>query len=93
MTKGFLLATISPKLALKDDKSEFYKRFRQIGILTSIPFILVAGPLVGYFAGSWIDRKFGTEPTVTFVFIVLGVLASMREMVRIIKEVLKQENE
>ena len=73
----------------RKENPEFFVRARQIGILTSVPIILALGPLIGYFAGSWIDRKFGFYPVGTLVLIGLGFAASVRETVRMIREVLR----
>ncbi len=58
---------------------------RQIGLLTSLPFIMVAGPLVGYFIGEWLDRKLDTSPYLTVVLIVMGFISSGREVYKLIK--------
>ena len=58
---------------------------RQIGILTALPFIMVAGPLVGYFIGGWLDRKLGTSPYLMILLIVMGIVSSGREVVKLIK--------
>jgi len=74
----------------KKDKSDAYLLIRQIGILTSVPFILVLGPVIGYFIGNWIDNKFDIHPYATFIMVVLGFVASIKETVRIIKEAAKE---
>lgn len=89
MTKENAVVTIMPPRSGDKDKSEFFLRARQIGILTSIPLILALGPLIGYFAGSWIDRKFGFYPVGTLALIGLGFAASVRETVRMIREALR----
>ena len=61
----------------------------QIGVLTTIPFILVAGPVVGYLAGNWVDQKYHSDPYAKAVLIVLGLIASVREIIQIIRNVLK----
>ncbi len=58
---------------------------RQVGILTVIPFMLLAGPLLGYVVGSWLDRKLGTEPVLLIVSIIVGLIASGRETYELIK--------
>jgi F0F1-type ATP synthase assembly protein I len=58
---------------------------RQVGTLTAIPFILVAGPAVGYLIGSWIDGRLGSEPIFLIVFLVLGFVAAGRETYRLIQ--------
>lgn len=59
--------------------------FRQMGLLTSIPVILVGGPMIGFFAGQWVDQKFNTRPYATLALIIYGFLGSIREVIRIVK--------
>lgn len=58
---------------------------KQIGLLTSLPFIMVAGPLVGYFIGEWLDSKLDTAPYLTIVLILMGFISSGREVYKLIK--------
>lgn len=71
-------------------KTEHFQRIRQIGILTAVPFILPLGPLIGFFLGRWLDRRFGTEPVLVVVLIALGFAASVRETVRMIRDAMRQ---
>ena len=73
------------------DKPPFYSQVKQLGILTTVPIILLIGPVLGYLAGSWLDRKFQIYPWLTIVFVFLGFLASGREVVRLLKSVLNSE--
>jgi F0F1-type ATP synthase assembly protein I len=59
---------------------------KQIGLLTAIPAILVLGPLIGLWAGRYLDRLWGTDPIMMIVFIVLGFVASGRETWKLIKQ-------
>jgi F0F1-type ATP synthase assembly protein I len=66
---------------LKFDSPEKTGRWlRPIGLLTAIPFVLLFGPLIGYFIGDWLDKRFGTEPWLMTVFVVLGFVAAGREV-------------
>lgn len=58
---------------------------RQIGILTAIPFVMLAGPVVGYLLGNWLDGMLGTEPYLMIILIILGFVSSGREIYRLIK--------
>jgi F0F1-type ATP synthase assembly protein I len=58
---------------------------RQIALLTAIPAILLVGPVLGWWAGSYLDRKFATDPWLMIVGIVLGFVASGRETWKLIK--------
>lgn len=57
---------------------------RQVGVLTAIPFVLLAGPAVGYLAGDWLDRRFGTAPIFLIVLLVVGFAAAGRETYKLI---------
>lgn len=59
--------------------------WRQIGLLTSIPFILALAPIVGYFLGQYLDTKFQTRPWLSIVLLGLGFVAGVRETVKIIR--------
>jgi F0F1-type ATP synthase assembly protein I len=65
--------------------SETGKWLRPIGLLTAIPFLLMFGPVLGYFAGNWLDQRFGTEPYLMVLFIVLGFVASGKETWKLIQ--------
>lgn len=76
---------------MAEKKEAPYSQLKQIGALTAVPIILVVGPLAGYFFGDWVDRKFQHYPWGTIVFLVLGFVASGREIFRLLKQVLKEE--
>lgn len=66
---------------MKFDSPEKTGRWlRPIGLLTAIPFVLLFGPLIGYFIGDWLDKRFGTEPWLMTIFIVMGFVAAGREV-------------
>ena len=69
-------------------KSADWQQIKQLGVLTTIPIILLIGPVVGFFAGSWLDRKSHIYPWFTIILVGLGFVASGREVVRLLKEVL-----
>ena len=73
------------------ERAPFYSQVKQLGIVTTIPVVLLVGPAVGFLAGSWLDKKFQIYPWLTIVFILLGFMASGREVARLLKTVLKSE--
>lgn len=76
------------------EKNDSYSsQVKQIGALTAIPILLLSGAFVGYFAGSWIDRKFQLYPWFTILLVALGFVASGREVTRLLKQVLKDDKE
>jgi F0F1-type ATP synthase assembly protein I len=66
-----------------------YVMLRQAGLVTVIPFLLLVSPVVGYFIGSFLDRKLHTS-FLWIVFIVLGFVAGVREVYRIILRISKE---
>jgi len=56
---------------------------RSAGLLLAIPTLLIVSPLVGFFLGSWLDRRFHTAPWLVIVGLVLGFVAAGRETYQI----------
>lgn len=56
-------------------------------MLMVIPTLLLVAPLVGFFLGRFLDTRFGTEPWLSFVGLVLGFVAAGREIVTIVRKV------
>lgn len=73
------------------NKSTLTPQLKQLGVLTTIPIILLAGPAVGYFMGGWIDRKFQIHPWFTVALTALGFVASSREVFRLLKQISKDD--
>jgi F0F1-type ATP synthase assembly protein I len=69
---------------VKDPRRERYNSLRQVGYLTTIPFLLVASPLIGWWLGRLLDRLLHTT-FLTWVFLALGMVAGIREVVRVIR--------
>ena len=67
------------------DKLELYKRIKIAGILSFIPFILAGGVAAGYFAAEFLENKFLLPHLAMPVCMGLGLLASVIEVVRVIK--------
>jgi F0F1-type ATP synthase assembly protein I len=68
------------------------KRFRQIrlaGAVGTIPLMLGVGPTVGFFAGRWLDARFGTTPWLQYIFLGLGFGAAARYTYRVVKDARK----
>ncbi|HEX9751564.1 MAG TPA: AtpZ/AtpI family protein [candidate division Zixibacteria bacterium] len=76
----------------RPNSSETGRWLRPIGLLTAIPFVLLVGPLIGYYLGDWLDRRYGTEPWLMVIFIVLGFTASGREVYKLIKSAARDTN-
>ena len=53
---------------------------RAVGFYTAIPTMMVVGPVLGYFLGSWVEGRFGHAPWFVFGGVVLGGVASVRQV-------------
>lgn len=69
---------------MQQDQDRF-RGLRQVSLLTAIPILLVLGPIIGWWFGTFLDRRWGTEPYLMVLFIVLGFVASGRETWKLIK--------
>ena len=54
-----------------------------------IPMLMMAGPVVGFFAGQWLDNKFGLQPWGQLIGLALGLAAGFHESYLIIKRLKK----
>ncbi len=59
---------------------------KQAGLLTAIPFVLLVGPALGYYLGTALDRWWFGAPWGMAGGIVLGLVASFRVTVQLIKQ-------
>lgn len=66
-------------------KEDFYKGVKTVGLVTFIPFMLAAGPLAGYFAGDFLQKKFNLSSSIVLVSVVFGFVAGIMEMIRILR--------
>lgn len=54
--------------------NKFYKEF---GLFLTLGIQLAAAVIVFYFIGSWIDKRFSTEPAFTLIGIMLGTVGGL----------------
>ena len=78
---------------MTEKKNAIYSQVKQLGVLTTVPIILLVGPAIGFFLGSWIDRKTNIYPWFTIIFVGLGFAGSAREVFRLLKEISKEDEE
>ena len=76
---------------MTDKRSDLYKWLKIGGLLSFLPFVLAAGPIAGYVAGDYLEKKFNAPHYVALLCICVGFLAGMREAVRIIKIALRTD--
>jgi len=52
--------------------------------------IFAAGPLVGFWIGSWVDKRFQTDPAGKVILALLGFAAGVKQVVRILRTWIKE---
>ncbi len=61
-------------------KEEDRKLVRMIGVLSTVGLTIVFATVIGLFVGLWLDKKFGTSPWLTGLFLLLGIFAGFRNL-------------
>jgi F0F1-type ATP synthase assembly protein I len=67
-----------------ENRRQRYNSLRQVGLLTTIPLLLLAAPVVGYFIGKQLDHWFKTSFWV-WIFSAAGMVSGIREVIGILK--------
>jgi len=69
-----------------DDETRQY--FRVLAVISSMGFSMVLATFMGFGLGYVLDRfVFGTSPWLTFLFLILGIIAGFRNLYIIAKRV------
>jgi ATP synthase protein I len=76
---------------VKNGDEKNYRFVRQVGLLTTIPVMLLSGPLIGFLIGDYIDKRFGTTPWFMIICLILGFVASIRQTINIIRKAGKKD--
>ncbi len=66
---------------------------RQIGLLSMIPMLLAASPIIGLLIGNYIDKKFGTGPVFLIVFLIIGFVAGARQVANVVRKAQKNDKD
>ncbi len=76
-------------------KKKADRNLAQIGLLTTVPTILLVAPLVGFFLGKWADKKLGTDPYLMILGVVLGLASAVSEIINLVRkaEEIEKRNE
>lgn len=64
---------------------------RAMALASTIGLSLVIPPVLGYFAGRWLDGQFGTEPVISMIGLVVGIVLGFVEMVHILHQIEREE--
>ena len=68
-------------------KEGFYKGVKTLGFVSFIPFILAAGPLTGYFIGTFLQKRLNLSSWAVLLAVAFGFLVAITEIVKILKAV------
>lgn len=63
------------------------------GFASFIPIVMVSGPLGGYFIGDYLEKAFYPKAHLGLIFSLVGLLASLFEVARLIRAMVKTEND
>lgn len=66
------------------------KVFAQLG---SIGIELALSTVLGLLGGRWLDRKFGTDPVLTILGLLIGIAAGFRSLLRVARKVSRERDE
>ncbi len=61
----------------EDEKNQSYKA---VGLIMSAGMTMAVSVTIGYFAGSWLDKYFGTKPWLTLIMFILGTAAGLKSL-------------
>jgi len=56
------------------------KLFRMLGALSTVGITLVVSTVIGYYAGHYLDGRFGTTPWLTLVCLLFGIAAGFKNL-------------
>jgi hypothetical protein len=70
----------------KERNEQRRKQFRDIGLYTAIPMMMIVGPTLGYFLGHLAEKKWGHEPWLSAGGAVFGLVAAARQIWLILKQ-------
>lgn len=75
------------------DREKKLKAARRLAEASSIGIAFPLALAIGYLWGSWMDKLFGTEPYLTYVFSGFGVVAGFVNAVRVALRLSREEED
>lgn len=75
----------------KQPKAPINKGMRAMALASTIGLSLVVPPVLGYFAGRWLDGRFKTEPYLSIVGLLVGIVLGFIEMLHILAQIEREE--
>ncbi|HOW36507.1 MAG TPA: hypothetical protein PL155_08860 [Candidatus Omnitrophota bacterium] len=78
-------------MAPNRQKKQIYSWIKIGGFIGFIPAILALGPLAGYYAGEYLEKRFNLPSHLPFLLAAFGFIASVNETIRIIRLIIKMD--
>jgi len=75
---------------VEQKKENKYSSYKQVAILTTLPIIMAAGPILGILLGNYLDKKLNTSPYLMILFLIFGCVASGRQVYKLIVRASKE---
>jgi ATP synthase protein I len=69
-----------------EPEKDRYNWARQMGLLSTIPFLMAVPPIAGLLIGRYLDKRFNAYPVFTIIFLLLGFAAGVREVALVIRK-------
>ena len=76
----------------KKKSNDGFELARKVSVVMLIPMMFLAGPVVGFLIGYGLDLKFHWDPWGKTICSLLGFVASVREVMKLIKQATKDQN-
>ena len=70
-----------------------YGWVRSVGLITSIPLLILISVGIGLWVGMWLDSKLGTAPWLAIVLTLLGLAAGLYESARLLIDVTRHSGD
>lgn len=70
-----------------------YGWMRSVGLITSIPLLILISVGIGIWAGTWLDGKLGTSPWLTIILTLLGLAAGLYESMKMLIDVTRRNGD
>lgn len=69
----------------------FDRGMRAMALASTIGLSLVIPPVLGYFAGRWLDGRFGTDPILSMIGLMVGIVLGFVEMIHVLRQIEREE--
>lgn len=79
-------------MTLPEDRGRKLRAARRLAEASSIGIAFPLALAIGYLWGAWMDKLFGTEPYLTYVFSFFGIVAGFVNAVRVALRLSREEN-